>query len=369
MTAVSDPLAQRLDRWVRAGLISDEQARDILAAEGAAPAQAGTSEPPATEAPTTEAGTSEPPETEPPTAVSPVAESLGYVGGVLVLVAAVTIAGRYWTAIGVGGRVAVVLGAAALLLVVGSAVPQASPAGRRLRTVSWALSVVALGFGAGLLADEGLGLRSEQVSLLAGGVAAGYAAVLYRRLPEMLQQAVLLAALAVTAGSAAALLPAGDDPVVGLAVWGLGLVWLLLGWGGIVGPWYAVDVCGGIAAVIGAQLTIEAGWGAAPALATVLGLVTAGVVLRDLALAAMGAVATLLIVPAVSQRYFPDTLGAPVTLLVAGTLLVVGALYIARRGRRHAFGDRRAGASRTAAGLAAAVAVAVAAVVVALGVT
>src|SRR5687767_1626683 len=127
----ADPLTERLDRWVRAGLISDEQAERILAAERE------------TAGPATHLGG--------PRQVSPVAEGLGYVGGVLVVVAAVTIAGRYWTAIGVPGRVAIALGAAVLLLVIGAAVPQTSGAGRRLRAVSWALSVVALGFGIGLL--------------------------------------------------------------------------------------------------------------------------------------------------------------------------------------------------------------------------
>lgn len=351
MRSAADPLANRLDRWVGLGLISEEQARAILAAEP----EAG---PPG-----------EPGRHAEPRAISPVAEGLGYVGGVLVVVAVITIAGRYWPAIGVTGRIAIALGAAALLLAIGAAVPQVADAGRRLRAVSWTLSVVALGFGLGLLGSDGLGLRDEQASLLAAAGCAGYAAALWWRRPGVLLQAALLVALAVTAGSAAALLPAGDsEAVVGMAIWGVGVVWLLLGWGAIVGPWHAVDVCGGIAAVVGAQLTIVTTWGWVPALGTVVGLVTAGVLLRDIALTAMGAVATLLIVPVVSERYFPGTLGAPVALLVAGTLLVAGALYVARRGGRRAFGQRRTGTPRTAVGLAAAVTAAVTAVVLSLGV-
>jgi hypothetical protein len=344
----ADPLTEQLDRWVRAGLISDEQAERILAAERE------------TAGPAADHGG--------PRQVSPVAEALGYVGGVLVVVAAVTIAGRYWTAIGVPGRVAVAFGVATLLLAIGAAVPQTSGAGGRLRAVSWALSVAALGLGIELLAAEGLDWNGEKVSLLAGAVCVIYGGVLWSRRPGAMQQGALLAALAVTAGSAAALLPGGTEPVVGLAVWGLGLVWLLLGWGGLVAPWPAVEVCGGIVAIVGALLTVEATWGGLPAVGTVVGLVTAGVLLRDIVLTAMGTLATLLIVPTVLERYFPDMLAPPLTLLLTGTLLVAAALYVARRGGRRAFGERRAGRPRTAAGLAAGVAVAVVALVVGLGV-
>ena len=287
----------------------------------------------------------------------------------LVVVAAVTIAGRYWTAIGVPGRVAIALGAAALLLAIGAAVPQTSGAGRRLRAVSWAL----VGRGA-RVRDRSPRRRCPRAGTARrcrcspAAVCVVYGGVLWSRRPGALQQGVLLAALAVTAGSAAALLPGGTEPVVGLAVWGLGLVWLLLGWGGLLEPWPAVEVCGGIAAIVGALLTVEATWGGLPAVGTVVALVTAGVVLRDIVLTAMGTLAALLIVPAVSERYFPDMLAPPLTLLLAGTLLVAAALYVARRGGRRALSERRAGEPRTAAGLAAGVTVAVVALVVGLGV-
>jgi hypothetical protein len=344
----ADPLTERLERWVRAGLISDEQAERIRAAERETAGPAA--------------------DLSGPRQVSAVAEGLGYVGGVLVVVAAVTITGRYWTAIGVPGRVAIALGAAALLLAIGAAVPQASGAGRRLRAVSWTLSVAALAFGIELLAADGLGWHGENVSLLAGAVCAAYGGLLWSRRPGAMQQGVVLAALAVTAGSAAALLPAGTEPVIGLAVWGVGLVWLLLGWGGLIAPWPAVEVCGAIAAIVGALLTVAATWGGLPAVGTVVGLVTAGVVVRDIVLTVMGTLATLLIVPTVSERYFPDMLGPALTLLLAGILLVAAALYVARRGGRRVLTERRAGEPRLAAGLAAGVTVAVAALVVGLGV-
>ncbi|WP_028663188.1 DUF2157 domain-containing protein, partial [Saccharomonospora halophila] len=94
-----DDLTVRLDRWVAHGLLTREQADRILAAERARPTGIGE-----------ETGRTP----------SPVAEALGYVGGVLVLVAAGLVTGRYWAELGVTGRVSVAFGAAALLLAAGA---------------------------------------------------------------------------------------------------------------------------------------------------------------------------------------------------------------------------------------------------------
>lgn len=341
---MADELADRLDRWVRLGLITGEQAQRISAAEQEAAGAGGTRP------------------------ASPVAEALGYVGGALVLVAAVTLSSRFWPGLALGARAGITLAAAALLLGIGAVVPQAADAGRRLRAVTWTLSVVALGVGVGLLTDEGLGLSGEGHVVLTGAVCAAYAGALWWRLRVALLHLVLVAALVVTVGAAAALLPgAGDGEVAGLAVWGAGVVWLVLGWGGLVPPWQAADVAGAAAAIVGSALALDETWGPAPALLTMVGLVAAGVGLRDLWLTGAGTVATLVLVPQLSQKWFPDTLAAPVTLLLAGVLLVTLAVRVARRGGRRAFGERRSGPPRTAAAAAAVVAVGTAAVVVALG--
>jgi hypothetical protein len=52
----------------------------------------------------------------------------------------------------------------------------------------------------------------------------------------------------------------------------------------------------------------------------------------------VGAVATLLTVPLVMSRLFPDALTAPVAVLVLGALLVAAAVYITRRRRTHPSG-------------------------------
>lgn len=85
-------LPDRVESWVDAGIITDDQADRILAAERAkAPAEV-------------------------PRRISVVSEALGNVGGTLVVVSAVTIGDRYRPSLAAGGRLAVALGSAAVLL-------------------------------------------------------------------------------------------------------------------------------------------------------------------------------------------------------------------------------------------------------------
>lgn len=338
-------LAAQLDRWVARGLITPEQAQRILAEETADGAAA--------------------PRTAAPRTASLVTEALGYVGGVLVLVAAGTIAGRFWAELAIGGRLSVAFGAAVLLLAAGAVLmSRTGPAGGRLRAVSWLLSAVAFAGGLQLVVDDVLHLSGKTGLVLSAGGTTVYAAVLWLLHRSVFQQVAVVVALAVTVGAAVAHLPRGEEgEVVGLAVWGVGVVWMLLGWGGVVAARTAAYVCGGVVTIVGAVMVAETDWGSALSIATAVVLVAAGVLLRDLVLLGVGAVATLLTVPLVMSRLFPDTLTAPFAVLVVGALLIAGAVYTARR-RNDTEGRPRGGgppavALGVAGGLAALVAVAV----------
>jgi len=74
---------------------------------------------------------------------------------------------------------------------------------------------------------------------------------------------------------------------------------------------------------------------AALANATVVALVTAAVLIRDLLLLGVGAVGVLITVPVIFDRYFEGELAAPLALLGAGVLLIgLGVITARRRGRQ-----------------------------------
>ena len=326
-------------RWVEGGLITPEQARLILATEGAGTTEvgdvvetAGSAEPAALPA------LALPPTVTATPSGSLVTEALGYVGGVLILIAALVIGGLYFDGLGRAGRLTVTLAAATALLVGGFLVPVASgrPAAGRLRSVLWVLTVVAVAVFLGLLADEVFELSGERVAFVAASGATLVGAGLWRRHRWLPQQAAVVAGLAVALGSGtAAYLGDGGSDATGLALWGLGGVWLTLGWGRHLQPRYGTDLLGGIVVTVGSEVTMEHDWGSVLAVVTAAVLVLAGVRLRSLVLLAVGSMATLSTVPGLMQRYFPDTVAAPLALLAVGILLVLVASTTATKwGRR-----------------------------------
>ncbi|MEO7268067.1 MAG: DUF2157 domain-containing protein [Knoellia sp.] len=307
------PLLRQLDEWVERDLISREQAGRILADDLRRHRA----------------------DTRPTESTSPVTEGLGYVGGVLVLIAAGLIAGQYFDDLGTRGRLGVVGVAAVALLGAGHLlhVRPDRPATGRLRSVLWALAVAAVAAFLAILASESFDWTGEDEALCTATGAALVAFVLWRRHQWFLQQVAVVASLTVALGSGVAAHLGGSTALAGLAIWGLGVVWLLLGWAGRVGPRHTTDLLGGLVVTLGAALTLNTDAGAALGAATAAGLVFTGMRLRGLVLLGVGSLATLIVVPAVVQRYFPDALAAPLALLVVGVALVVAALStVSRRG-------------------------------------
>ncbi len=308
------PLPRQLDDWVERDLISREQAGRILADELNGRRRA---------------------DVHPPQTASPVTEGLGYVGGILVLIAAGLIAVQYFDELGTWGRLGVVGAAAMALLGAGHLVhvQRDRPATGRVRSVLWALAVAAVATFLAILASESFDWTGEDEALFTATGAALAAFVLWRRHQWFLQQSAVVAALSVALGSGVAAHLGGSTALAGLAIWGLGAVWLLLGWAERVGPRSTTDLLGGLVVTIGAALTLDTDAGAALGAATAAGLVCIGMRLRALVLLGAGSLATLIVVPSVVQRYFPDALAAPLALLVAGVVLVVAALStVSRRG-------------------------------------
>ncbi len=318
-----DDLESRLHRWVSHGLITQEEADGIRAWESAHPAAEE-------EAAPRSAGARQPRVRQ-----SLVTEALGYLGAVLVAVAIALVLFQYWSEMSTALRVGLTALAAVLLLVGGAVVPdRLGAAGIRLQAVLWFAGTGIFASTLGLVADDVFEWRTgEDVALFAAGTTALLAAGLWARHRHVLQHVAVFVALVGTAGAAAGRLAGGEGTAPGLAIWGLGLIWLSLAWTGVVQQRRTAFLLGGIAALLGAQLTMAANWGFVLATATAAALVVAAIVVSDLVLLAVGAVGTLLILPETVAHYFPGELAAPIALLVAGAALV-GVALVTRRGDR-----------------------------------
>jgi hypothetical protein len=192
--------------------------------------------------------------------------------------------------------------------------------------------------------------------VVAFGGAAAHSLVAWSRHRTILTQAAAFAALAATA--AAATTELDSDALSGVAVWGVGVCWVLLALGGVVRPVRVASVLGAAMAVLGAAIT--EGWSAGIvfAVCTALMVLMLAVATGDLALLAVGAVGSVVVLPAMIHRWFTGTAAAGVLLLLGLGLLGLATL-IARREK-----DRE---SRSAVGLPEPLAV-TAAAVVAIGV-
>lgn len=310
-SAVAEPpdLDALVRRWVAAGIITPEQAQRIAMDQGVQPS----------------------PRRRTRDAMPLVIEALAYLGGVVILVAAGLLTGLYWSELGTGGRLALSGAAALALLVAGMAVPErlGGPA-VRLSAVLWLLSTGATALFLALLGDETFGWKSEDVTLFAAAGTAAYAGALWWRHRTIAQQLGLFVALAVTAGALADHL--GDATALpGIGVWILGLVWFILGWTNLLGPRQLVWTSAALAMLIGAVFTMETDFGIAFALTTLTLLTVGAVMLRELQLLAVAALGALLVLPRAVNAWFPGELAAPIALLVVGGVLVVAALFTARR--------------------------------------
>lgn len=335
-----------LDRWVRQGLLTPEQAQQIYAAE-----QAGRVPAPAPETPAGPAGIQAPaPAESPPPAAPPAAppraglavEALGYLGGLLAIAATMILLGMYWEDLSTAVRLALSGVTAVALIGAGLAAGSGTEAGHgqrgRLRAVLWLLSVGATAAFLAILGGQSLDLASDDTVLLVGAGSAAVAAVLYARCRSILQHLALFGTVALTAGALGARVHWDEPTIVGLAVWGVGVAWFAAGELGWLAPAGAARYVGAAGAVFSGAALTQSGWGNVLALLTIAALFAGGVRLDSLGLLGIAAYGVLQIVPASVDYFFPGRLAVPVALLVTGGLLVGLAVVVARR---HARGERQ----------------------------
>ena len=303
-------LDRRLDDWVVADLISLSQADAIRAYERR------------------EAGGE--------SRVPLVAEALGYVGATLAITAGGIVLGQYWDRFTDPAHQLVAALLTVLLIGAGWALRERShPAIQRLVSLLWFLGVGALAWAVGLVAVESLGIEEAALGMTVGAAVAVAGGVLWRIRTRSLQLIAMTAGVLTFVVAALAAPDAFVGPFFfGLAIYGLGLVWVLLAWGEVLTPATTAAVLGFLGLGVGAQImAVEDPWwwiGVLLGLVTAVGLVVGSVLARRVLLLAFGAVGIFVFVPELVFRLFADSLGAPITLLITGMLLVVAALGLAR---------------------------------------
>jgi hypothetical protein len=305
-----EELDRRVARWVEAGVIGPEQAEAILALEGEGRQPGGRRR-----------------------AVA--AEVLGYLGGVLAVVAGFVLGAESWDRLGHWGRVGVLAAVTGMLLAAGWRLRRGQ--GRvlpRLASVLWFGAVAGI---AGLLAvllegrsDDALADPSLEV---AGGalVLAGGLYLLERR---VLQQVALFVAVVATMVAAGHRLGWSWETVEGYGFLVLGAAWLELGRRGLIGPRRTSEALGSLALLSGPEvLDVEAvgpgDWGLWLGLGLSVALIVAGSALARNVLLGIGAAGMVLFLGQVAGEHWRD-LGAPLTILLVGLGLVAAAVVVAR---------------------------------------
>ncbi len=310
-------LVAMLDRWVAAGLLASDQALAISRHEAAADVGASPAQRRAGWRPW-------------------LAEVVGYVGAAFALGALALILDDLWDRLTVGGRLALTGLLTALVIGAGAAVaPRSAAPLRRLGAVLWTAGVAGTAWSAALVADGLLGLPDPWIGPVTSGAALIVALVL---LALGGHAAVQLAALVATGVLAATLLdalaPLPPSPTTfGSLLVGLGAGWALAGAGGWLGPRRVAEVAGAGLALVGTQVLAAApsplpGLWLGLALAAALAALSVTTGRPHLLL--VGAAGLFISVPRLVFELFADTLGAPVTLLAVGLVLILLAVGLAR---------------------------------------
>ncbi len=269
------------------------------------------------------------------------AEVAGYVGGAFVVGAAALFFGTTWVDLGLAGQVSVLLGSAAVLVVVGLGFVATAGGPRRLAAESEAVrrrltsvlltgAAVCTAFGVGLLLESRMD-NVELVILLSAIVGFVAALIGYVLASSTVGQLGMMVAafVSIPSGLASLNTESSSSVPLGLLVLLLGAGWLVLA---ELGLWHEVlpaRVIGAATTLIGAQIPLfdDTAWVAYLATA-VVGVLAFWlyVVSRAWPYLATGVVAITLAVPEALSDWFDGALGAAGVLLATGVTLLLAAL-------------------------------------------
>ncbi len=264
--------------------------------------------------------------------IPPVAEALGYVGAAVAVAALVTYFTQFWWEVSTLAR-GVLLGAITLVFFVGGWVLRghSDPAVARLSSVLWALSV-ASGWGLlwVLLPAPSYG-ESDPRALEAGLGSFVYAAALWTRSRATLQ---LIALFVMTISAALGAVVAGHEETpryaIAFVLWILGVLMLLLSWRGLARPVSAGYAAGAVAALYAPGFVSEQRVALIWGLATAVALMVASIPLRRTVLLGLGALGVFYSGVRAILWYIPGSRGVTLALLIAGLVLVAGAVLAVR---------------------------------------
>jgi hypothetical protein len=313
-----------LARWVEAGLLSRAQSDAISHYERAESGRVAAPSPRVARR----------------TGVRSVAEALGYLGGMLATIGLVLAIAQYWPDLALAGRLGISAAGAVALLVAGWLVPEhAEPALARLRWFLWLASTAATGLFAGVLAVDGFDAGTTSTVAVVAAATASLSGVLWAWRQRPLQELAFLAATAVLCGALTAeVAPIGAS---GLAVWGIGALYLAAGIRRRVPLPVLVTAAGSLAVVLGAALTTNwPAFGLPFGVATALGLsalaAVAAVALERpdrLVVGIVGGLALLEAVPSTLGYFARDSglVTGMTTWLVGAVLFTAGMRAVVRR--------------------------------------
>jgi Predicted membrane protein (DUF2157) len=320
---------EHLGAWVRAGLVTDEQAKRITEYEAAAvPTVPGPRAVQAAE----------------PAGRQPIrggrnqlaVEALAYLGGALTLAATLLIVDLVWGDLSTVTRLAIPLTTTMLALAAGLLVSRdhrAAGSLLRLRSAFWLVGLGTWAAFLGVLGDEALDLAPQRTWLLVGAGGVMVAAPLYQVCTAAPQQLGLLGTCLTVAGATGAQPDWNEPTLIGFGIWLVAVAWFGLGLRTRIPPPLVAQYAGAAALVIGAILMSEALAGQLLALATLIALYLVGVRLNSLGILGVAAFGTLLIVPRSMSFFFPhhERVVAPLGLLLMGVVLVGSAVVVTRR--------------------------------------
>ncbi len=335
-------LVAGLDRWVAAGLMTDDQARRIADWErdqDHAPAPAA----PAAPAPI----------------MSLAAEALAYVGGAVVIAAIAIVASGYWDRFGFGARVAIPAVATVLLLIAGIAVPRTWAAvGVRMRAALWLTASAALFPMLAVITDQAH-LSGETSMLFVSAplfVATAVLWLIHRTAPQQIAAFVALELLGVAATN---IIIGRFDALAGASLALIAIAWGACARGGLLpggGRWAPPAHEGPAAAALKHQrgqrrwglglgtagaalggIVLAGGWDTSwMGVIPIVVIVAAGVAIGDVPVLIVAAIGTVIVLPMVAERYTQSTLATAIVLLIVGATMVALAILVARRHtRRH----------------------------------